>query len=54
MLCLMAVVCLAPLSKVLKDDGAPEMVAAIPLGLAVLFFVGMLHALYKFWRTESK
>jgi hypothetical protein len=51
LLCTIAVAVLAPLSKVLKDDGAPDFVSLVPLVISGLFFFGMLYNTYKMLRA---
>lgn len=54
MLALVLVVVLAPLSKELRDHGAPEAVAMVPLGIAGLALLVLAYFLYCMVRTARK
>lgn len=53
MLCLILVVVLAPLSKGLKDDGAPDWLSLGLLGIAVAALLWMMYFLFRMVRAKA-
>lgn len=46
-LCAVASATLGPMSQTLREEGAPDWVAAIPLVFSISFFLGMLYFVFR-------